>query len=50
MIILLTLGVKMDEKTLFRLQEKFYYQWRMHKLREAIINGEYSFNLPQEVK
>ena len=31
-------------------REEFYYQWRMHKPREAFIKGEYSFNLPQEVK
>jgi len=30
--------------------EGFYYQWRMYEPGEAFLNGDYSFNLPEEVK
>lgn len=30
--------------------EGFYYQWRMYEPGEAFLKGEYSFNLPEEVK
>ena len=30
--------------------EGFYYIWRMYEPGEAILKGEYAFNLPEEVK
>ena len=31
-------------------EEGFYYQWRMYESGETFLKGEYSFNLPEEVK